>query len=444
MQGVETDSHGLWDSHVDHAIDLALAGDDEGAVAWAGARLRQGAAAHPTALLLTARELVKVGRHEVGIKGLRASCQRSIEAGNLPMAVVACCELRDAGEDPSASLDEVARAFCRGSGRLIPRAALPPSLPAPGAPVDPLPLSTAKDDACELVESAIRQLAATPISSPGFPPQPLFSALDRTGLRAMIGIFESTLQSPGNVLIEQGTTGSEAFVVARGELDVLRRGRDGSSFLLARLGSGALLGEMALLSRAPRAADVVVRRPSIVLVARQTALDTVATEQPQVGIEFAAHCRGRMLTNLVRTSPLFGAIEPSERLSLMYRFVTRTFEPGQALITQGQESDGLHLLASGEVEVIHREDAEPLQLAELGVGEVVGEMGLVLRKPASADVIARTPTVTLYLPRDGFLDLVKEHPTLLSKLYEIAVKRDQETSTILAQEATVADDYVIL
>jgi CRP-like cAMP-binding protein len=83
-------------------------------------------------------------------------------------------------------------------------------------------------------------------------------------------------------------------------------------------------------------------------------------------------------------------------------------------------------------------------IANLGAGEVVGEVALILRRPAGADVIAACPTVTLHLPRERFLDLIKEHPAILAQLYELAIKREEETSSIVAQEATEVLDYVLI
>jgi cAMP-dependent protein kinase regulator len=203
---------------------------------------------------------------------------------------------------------------------------------------------------------------------------------------------------------------------------------------------------MALLSRAPRAASVIAVRPSIILVARRDALEAVAEKEPEVGAVFADHCRRRMVENLVRTSAILSAVKPDERPALVERFVTRTYEEGDRLIVQQEESEGLHLIASGEVAVVHvdTEGDETTMIAKLGVGEVVGEVALILRRPASADVIAACPTVTLHLPRDRFLDLIKEHPAILAQLYELAVKRDEETSSIVAQEATEVLDYVLV
>ena len=44
------------------------------------------------------------------------------------------------------------------------------------------------------------------------------------------------------------------------------------------------------------------------------------------------------------------------------------------------------------------------------------------------------------------MSLIREHPTILVELYEIAVKRDDETRSIVAQETTSADadEYVLI
>jgi CRP-like cAMP-binding protein len=69
----------------------------------------------------------------------------------------------------------------------------------------------------------------------------------------------------------------------------------------------------------------------------------------------------------------------------------------------------------------------------------------VLRRKANADVVAAHPTVTLFLPREGFLGLVQDYPAILHRLYMLAVQRDDETQGALGSSLTsVADDYVLL
>jgi cAMP-dependent protein kinase regulator len=190
---------------------------------------------------------------------------------------------------------------------------------------------------------------------------------------------------------------------------------------------------------------VVATRPSILLVAKRDALEVVAEQRPEVAVELAAHCRRRMVVNLGRTSPVLVAVPSDDRAKLVERFETRLFEKGEKLVTEGEDAQGLHLVASGEVAVVAHDGAESVVLATLTAGETVGEVALVLRRKANADVIAVHPTVTLFLPREEFVELVRDHPGILHGLYLTAVHRDDETTLALdAAPAAVGDDYVLL
>ncbi|MFI5302141.1 MAG: cyclic nucleotide-binding domain-containing protein [Polyangiales bacterium] len=437
---------------IDRALTLRLAGENETALRWAAAAL-QAEPELPTALLLVAELLAALGRREPAREGLEACVVRAIDAGLLPLAVAACVALRDLGIDASKSYDAIADAFHADSARLDDDSH--PQPPPPPKQGDLQPLSSLLmgpallNKAVEILRSAAASLKeAVRTESDGAPPPlvpwlPLFSELGREGLRALIEAFSVRVTPAGGVIIEEGTPGAEAFIAARGELEV-RRSSDEGPIVLARLQSGQVFGEMALVSRSPRAASVVASRPSMILAASVEDLEAVAARAPEVGEQLASFCRERMLQNLLRTSPILRSIDMSERQDLVARFETRTYEPGETIIRKGDTASGLHMIASGEVEVTTTEGGERLVLATLGPGEVVGEVALVLRRPANADVNAVHPTVTLHLSVSGFHELLREHPALLAELYDLAVKRDEETSSVVAQEAEGADDYIIV
>ncbi|MBX3191119.1 MAG: cyclic nucleotide-binding domain-containing protein [Labilithrix sp.] len=438
------------DSPLDRALALLLAGEREAALRWSAATVQQDSSM-PSALILTCRLLADSGRTEAAIEGFTLGVKRAIDTGNLPLAVAAVGDLRALGVDVSPLLDEIAAAFCSGSPRLADDATPPPPPLPTDASFQPLssfltgPALLSK--ATEIIHEASTEYESLADSEPPLvSPLPLFSALEKEGLRALIGCFEMFTVPAGNAVISEGEEGAEAYIVARGELEVRRTSEEGKVLTLARLANGALFGEMALLSRAPRAASVVACRPSILLVARRDALELVAEKRPDVGIELAAHCRRRMVANLVRTSKMLLSVDPSERPALVERFETRVFEKGDKLIEEGKDTSGLHLLASGEVAVVGHEDGgEPFVIATLGVGETVGEVALVLRRKANADVVAVHPSVTLHLPREDFIDLVRDHPAILAGLYLAAVERDEETTSVLAGSTTsVAEDFVLL
>lgn len=439
------------DSPIDRALALLLANETEAALRWAAATVER-APSTPSALVITCRLLEQMGRPEAAIEGFELSVRRAIDGANLPLAVAAIGDLRALGVDVRRHLDSVASAFCMGSDRLTETEAPPPPLPnfegfQPLSSFLTGPALTSK--ATQIIHTAKREYdEATGSEILLTAPLPLFSAMPKEALRDLVGAFEMITVPAGHCVIEEGEEGSEAYIVARGELDVLRRSGDEDNktpIMLARLVSGALFGEMALLSRAPRAASVVATRPSILLVAKRDALEAVAEGRPEVAVELAAHCRRRMVANLGRTSPVLVAVPPQERTMLVERFETRIYEKGERLVTQNQEATGLHLVASGQVAVVTRDGDESVVLASLSPGETVGEVALVLRRKANADVIAVHPTVTLFLPREEFISLIQDHPGVLHGLYMTAVRRDDETAIALDNApAAIADDYVLL
>jgi len=362
--------------------------------------------------------------------------------------------LGEFGGDVAGSLSAIAKAFAKGSDRLLDKRGAPPNLPGVNADFSPLPDSLSGpallERAVAIVDASLQVFKADRAEGapPKLSPQTLFSSLDEKGLYAMIEILDVRVVPRGSVLVEEGSTGDEAFFVARGELDVQKAASQpgAAPIALARLGSGTLFGEMALLSRAPRTATVLAALPCIVLVAKKAALDKVVETAPGVGRAFAEFCRRRMLENLMRTNFILRAASPAERPALVERFSIRTFEAGDRIVAQGSRPEGLHLIALGEVAVVHQDenDSTSTIVAKLGPGEVVGEVALVLRRPAITDVVAHHPTVTLFLARERLLDLVKAHPKVFVELYELAVRRDEETSHMVTEEATETDDFVIV
>jgi cAMP-dependent protein kinase regulator len=438
-------SHGA-ESPIDRALELALAGEREAGLRWAAA-VAKADPAMPTALCLTGRLLGELGRSEAAREACAVAVARAIDLESLPLAVAAARELERFGGDVAGCLDRIAEAFCKGSARLGEGMPPPPPLPA-GEGLQPLASvltgALLLNKATEVVHEAKKALAEVELS-PGIAAQPLFSSMSFAALRELCASFRPVWVPEGAEVIRQGELGSEAYFVARGELAVERR-RGGDVTVLAMLTNGALFGEMALLSRAPRAASVIARRPSLVLEIKREHLDHLAATNPEAFAELAVHCRARMVQNLVRVSEVLRSVPPADRPALVARFQAHTFEAGEALLVQDQPPPGLHLIASGEVTVVRREQdgGEPLVLTTLGAGEVAGEVALVLRRRSSADAIALHPTVTLFLPASDFLALIDDHPAILGELYRIAVRRDEETSSIIAEEAVAADDFVLL
>jgi CRP/FNR family cyclic AMP-dependent transcriptional regulator len=81
---------------------------------------------------------------------------------------------------------------------------------------------------------------------------PLFAGCTKKDLKLVLSQAERVNVRPGQVLISEGQTGREFFMVLDGTATVSRRGRK-----VTTLGPGQSFGELALLDPAPRNATVV-------------------------------------------------------------------------------------------------------------------------------------------------------------------------------------------
>lgn len=438
-------SHTL-ESPIDRALSLLFAREREAALRWAAAIVKEDPLM-ATGLLVCGRLLGDLGRQPVGREACAVAVERAIDLENLPLAVAAAREIERLGGDAGKALDDIAAAFCRGSARLGEGMPPPPPMP-PAESFQPLHAvltgAALLNKATEIVHEANRQLAEER-SRPGIAQVPLFSAIGQEALRAMIATLAPVWVPEGTRVIEQGSEGTEAYFVARGELHAQREG-DGAPAVLGRLTNGAVFGEMALLSPSPRGAAVVAVRPSIVLRAEKTALDEVADAYGEVGRELSVFARERLVAELVQASELFLLAREAGRAALVGRCKVRVFERGERLFRRGEPAGGVHVVASGQVSQVGIDEASGDSLVEktLGAGDVVGEDALLFRRPMAVDAVALHPTVTLYLSEEDFRAVIEEEPRVLLALYKLAVRRDEESATIQQEAATVVDEMVLV
>ena len=93
---------------------------------------------------------------------------------------------------------------------------------------------------------------------------PLFSSLSKRDLQKVAKASDEVPIAEGQVLVEQGRTGHEFFLILEGDAVVRRNNRK-----VADLGPGQYFGELALLDRGPRSASVVANSDMRVLVLGQ-------------------------------------------------------------------------------------------------------------------------------------------------------------------------------
>jgi CRP-like cAMP-binding protein len=159
----------------------------------------------------------------------------------------------------------------------------------------------------------------------------MLAVLPEERLRALVAAGSAVRLEPGAQLFQEGDGADAVFVVISGEMDVGVTGEDGRDVWLARLGPGALIGEMGVLDGGPRSADVhAVRRSVLWRIGRGHVLHMLR-EEPSSALELLAMMAARLRTAdvLVRETALLGLGGRLARLLLESESAAVTLSQGE-------------------------------------------------------------------------------------------------------------------
>jgi CPA1 family monovalent cation:H+ antiporter len=117
--------------------------------------------------------------------------------------------------------------------------------------------------------------------------------------------------------------------------------------------------------------------------------------------------------------PLFQGLSAKQLKAVDGLVTTIDVASGRELIRQGEAGREFIVVVAGEAEV--RRDGEVI--AVRGPGTFFGEMALLLDRPRSASVVARTPMTIDVIDRHDFRRLLDEFPDLYAPLLEATAQR---------------------
>ena len=118
---------------------------------------------------------------------------------------------------------------------------------------------------------------------------PLFSACSKKDLQRIARASDEVGVKAGRVLVDQGRTGHEFFLVIDGQASVRRNDRK-----VATVGPGQFFGELSLLDRGPRSASVVADTDMTLLVLGQREFSAVLDDVPEMAHKLLAAMARRL------------------------------------------------------------------------------------------------------------------------------------------------------
>lgn len=118
---------------------------------------------------------------------------------------------------------------------------------------------------------------------------PLFAGCTNKELERIARSGDEIKMTAGSLLVDQGQTGREAFVVLDGQVTVKRNGRK-----VTTLDPGGIVGELSLLDHGPRTATVVCETDCTLFVIDQRHFLAVLDDVPTLAHKMLASLAGRI------------------------------------------------------------------------------------------------------------------------------------------------------
>ena len=126
----------------------------------------------------------------------------------------------------------------------------------------------------------------------------------------------------------------------------------------------------------------------------------------------------------VRTLSLFAALDDDQLGPICEILDEINCPAGRPLIRAGDVGDSLYVITAGHMRVERGGE----MIAQVGPGDVVGELALMDKQPRSADVIAITPTTLLKLSAEKLTSLLDHHGAIARGLFQLVTERLREAN----------------
>ncbi len=126
------------------------------------------------------------------------------------------------------------------------------------------------------------------------------------------------------------------------------------------------------------------------------------------------------IEDMLANTSLFSRVDRDELHSIAGWVQIQNYSAGQVIEREGDLGTSLHIIRSGSVDVFqHYGNDDQQHLATFGEGDFFGEMALLLGRPRSATIVAKSDTECLSLLRSTFEDGASV-PVLWAMLQHVA------------------------
>jgi CRP-like cAMP-binding protein len=260
---------------------------------------------------------------------------------------------------------------------------------------------------------------------------PLFANLSEDALWAVAQRLLLCHVPAGEKVFAESSPGDALYVIDSGRVEIMPGGH--------ALGPGEFFGEMALLTGKPRTMTARAAEHTNLFVLYRSDFDDLVNRYPALSValskalsERLAEMDRRFMESHLRGLKLLGGLSTPQLEDVSQRLRPVRFRQGEVILREGSPGHEMYFVESGRVQVVRGSGADSRLLAELGAGEVFGEMALLTGEPRVATVMALSDVNLWTLSQADFDEVVAVYPNLALGLSRLLSQRLRNTEECLS------------
>jgi CRP/FNR family transcriptional regulator len=138
------------------------------------------------------------------------------------------------------------------------------------------------------------------------------------------------------------------------------------------------------------------------------------------------------LNTVLSATPIFKGLSGTELDDVGTITIDRTYKRGASIFMEDDEADGFYIVARGQVKIYKTSLEGKEQILHIyGPGNLFGEVPVFSGSHFPANALALKKSRILFLPREAFVQLIAQHPSLsMNMLGELSLRLRQFTVQI--------------
>ena len=137
--------------------------------------------------------------------------------------------------------------------------------------------------------------------------------------------------------------------------------------------------------------------------------------------------------DLLRGIALFERME-APKLKLLAMTSDRVkFRPGSTMMKQGDDGDAAYVIIEGSGDVLIDTPGGQIKVAEMGPGQIVGEIAILIDIPRTATIKTEGGLTALKIGKENFLRLLTGSPQVGIEIIRVLAARLENTNAQLRE-----------